>query len=622
MRVKCHRGVAGSVLSQGESPGKTITSSRPLCHAMMGRVLTPKKLGVCLVVLVPLLLLFINVPSRTRHDTGNNRERIASQISHGLRPVSEAPKVPVSHKLLSTVAEPVNKPSDEFSRCTFDVCFNLSRCPLNKPFAVYVYSSFVFPARRKVTLLNELVASLEMTDSHTTDPDAACVFVAVVWNSGEGGPVALQTNINSLAHWGQDGENHILIELSTDQSIASLLEGVHTGKAIVSRSYISSTKPFRTGFDILLPPVQTVNVDLKDLPPLLPVNRKNFIYFHGDFDTPRHQPDSSSVTPTNIRQAIKGKDRVDIAIKCTWSRPQVPPGVNKQQWRLCGDQNFRLGLCSKSMFSLVPSPGGPHAGVGASVYTRLVESLMCGSIPVIIGVGPLPFDEVIDWSRAAISIPLGRLSDIYTILHSVSSDNIQNLRLHARNLWFNYFRSQLTVIQAAINIVRSRTFHPPPFAPDFSGQSLLSRMTSSNYIRIRSPLFSSNFTTYSSVYWNSVTGPRFSFPNSPFTPGPLTGSRFSDADETELSGLHSHTVRGKVVRGTTFARHLLGNHPDEQFTVILLTYKRNKELVGVLEKLKNVPFLNKVIVVWNNEEEPPTMIWPNIGVPLEVGRYS
>ena len=315
-------------------------------------IMTPKKLGLCLVLMVLglLPLLMISVPSTTRHES--DRARIAS-LSNGVHvpTVSEPPKASLSNNRLNT--ETVSEKESVVPHCTFDECFNLKRCPLNRPFAVYVYNSFVFPVTRIVNLLSELVTSLVTTGSYTLDPDAACVFVAVIWNSGEGVPLDLRSNIESLAHWGHDGENHVLLELSTDQSTASLLEGVSTGKAIVARSFISPNRPFRTGFDTLLPPVLTTEVRFTDLPPLLPVSRENFIYFHGDFAS-KYRPSSSSISPadiSNLKQSLQRKGKVEITLDCSWSKSKLPLREKKEQWRLCGDQSSRLELCSKSMFS-------------------------------------------------------------------------------------------------------------------------------------------------------------------------------------------------------------------------------------------------------------------------------
>ena len=57
----------------------------------------------------------------------------------------------------------------------------------------------------------------------------------------------------------------------------------------------------------------------------------------------------------------------------------------------------------------------------------------------------------------------------------------------------------------------------------------------------------------------------------------------------------------------------------EQFTVVIMTYKRNKELMEGLAQLKGIPSLNKVVIVWNNEDDPSADLnWPEIGVPIVV----
>lgn len=55
------------------------------------------------------------------------------------------------------------------------------------------------------------------------------------------------------------------------------------------------------------------------------------------------------------------------------------------------------------------------------------------------------------------------------------------------------------------------------------------------------------------------------------------------------------------------------------FTVVMLTYKREQVLINALQRLKGLPFLNQVIVVWNNPTPPSALIrWPEIGVPVKV----
>ena len=51
----------------------------------------------------------------------------------------------------------------------------------------------------------------------------------------------------------------------------------------------------------------------------------------------------------------------------------------------------------------------------------------------------------------------------------------------------------------------------------------------------------------------------------------------------------------------------------------MLTYDRETVLLQALQRFKGLPFLHKVIVVWNQATPPSEDLrWPNIGVPIKV----
>ena len=71
--------------------------------------------------------------------------------------------------------------------------------------------------------------------------------------------------------------------------------------------------------------------------------------------------------------------------------------------------------------------------------------------------------------------------------------------------------------------------------------------------------------------------------------------------------------------GTEYQKALGGNYPIQQFTVVMLTYKREDVLYISLSRLVNQPNLNKVVVVWNSLYLAPSDYkWPDIGAPIEV----
>ena len=53
--------------------------------------------------------------------------------------------------------------------------------------------------------------------------------------------------------------------------------------------------------------------------------------------------------------------------------------------------------------------------------------------------------------------------------------------------------------------------------------------------------------------------------------------------------------------------------------VVILTYEREAVLINAVTRLKGLPHLNKVIVVWNNVRPPSEDLrWPEIGVEVHV----
>ena len=56
--------------------------------------------------------------------------------------------------------------------------------------------------------------------------------------------------------------------------------------------------------------------------------------------------------------------------------------------------------------------------------------------------------------------------------------------------------------------------------------------------------------------------------------------------------------------GAAFRDNLGGNHPDEEFTIVLLTYKREMVLQKTVQNLKGLENVNKIIVIINSDVNP------------------
>ncbi|CAI8032382.1 hypothetical protein GBAR_LOCUS18313 [Geodia barretti] len=163
-------------------------------------------------------------------------------------------------------------------------------------------------------------------------------------------------------------------------------------------------------------------------------------------------------------------------------------------------------------------------------------------------------------SFGAISILRAGFQTCTTILTRREGDDIKNF-VSTEKARHTYFSSPLAIVKTTVAMVRSRTLHPPPLAPEFVGLSLLSKSTMRNK-RTPSPLLTHNFTTYSWDFWNEPPGPFISYPSTPFKRGPLSGYRFSDPGRVERSERLPHsTCRCRRNNGTQFRRLITREFP-------------------------------------------------------------
>lgn len=505
--------------------------------------------------------------------------------------------------------------------------FDLSRCSLMKPLGVYLvnyHHTNVFDLKHP-ELVNSFLDVLTRMHMLVDDPDLACIFVTLVGpRKGHLDEALMKANLESLSFW-NGGANHIVMNLVYANETADVYsESLDLDGAVYVRSYTHG-KRFN-GW--LLPPVAA---DVRGVPPpFLPTLRTWLVTFEGKMagglSTSDHiiRADGIKNSLQTLYSAISRntQDRLLINTSCAVSAQAVGRGDNSRQyytegeWQLCGTRQDRAAKLSASTFSLVIGSGS--GANGPFTYLRLAEALRYGAIPVVIGINRLPLDEVIDWKVAAVFLPPSSLGQLHYILRSLDQDTILKYRRQGRHLWETYFENPYQMMTGVMAVARWKALHPPSPARDYVAPvTFLSR--SGDVPPIIANTFQYNFTSYGWKFWNLPPGPAFMYPVTPFKPAPVSGTQYASLSKEQFSSLPGHVVAAGGITGPYFEDFLLGNAPEEHFTIVILTYERNQVLLENIGRLANVDHLAKVLVVWNNPRPPPdSMHWPDIGVALEV----
>ena len=402
----------------------------------------------------------------------------------------------------ASISETIPPPSSP-RLCLMESCFDFSRCSLVSGFPVFFYDPEDYESIDALPIeefvLTSVVSSLSQNMYLTDDPSSACLFVVLMGEAKLGAisKVKMEGILHSLPYWNGDGRNHLLLNLARSDHNTDYFTGVHTGRALIAQSAFF-TSPFRSNFDILIPPSRGhASGDVwSELPPLSPARRKYLVSFWGEyipssqsakqpqspqyFDYREHQgrnlqqvPESQihsrnllmsmdSEGPSHVESAIVTwlKDLqsklVDVALmdlSCGSSRPQ---GV-ETEWGLCGDLEHRREILTQSTFALLIFPLNSSLASTNVFQTRLYEALKYGAVPVILGLHRrLPFDEILDWDRAVLTLPLPRVTEIPFFLRTFGDNDIAQMRRHGRFLWETYFGSTHRILDSTLALLRTR----------------------------------------------------------------------------------------------------------------------------------------------------------------------
>ncbi|XP_044306209.1 exostosin-like 3 [Varanus komodoensis] len=588
-------------------------------------------------------------------------KNVISQTEHSYKELmaQNQPKLSLPIRLLPD-NDDSSFPLPKSSRhCRLHNCFDYSRCPLTSGFPVYVYNSDQLSFGSSLDpLIKQAFESTVRTNVYVTEnANIACVYIVLVGEMQEPvmpKPTEVEQQLHTLPYWRTDGHNHLIIHLSRKSETQNFLYNVSTGRAMIAQSTFYDVQ-YRPGFDIVVSPLVHAmsEPNFLEIPPQVPVKRKYLFSFQGEkVESLR----SSLQEVRSFEEEMEGNapadydDRIITTLKAVqdskldfvlveFTCKNQPKASLPTEWALCGEREDRLELLKLSTFALIITPGDTQLAISAGCAVRLFEALEVGAIPVILGEQvQLPYHDVIRWNEAALIIPKPRITEVHFLLRSISDNDLLAMRRQGRFLWETYFSTADSVFSTVLAIIRTRIQIPAvpireEMAVEIPHRSGKAAGTDPNMADngdldlgpveteppYSSPKYLRNFTlTAMDIYrnWNSAPGPFHLFPHTPFDPVLPSEAKFLG------SGTGFRPIGGGAGgSGKEFQAALGGNVPREQFTVVMLTYEREEVLMNSLERLNGLPYLNKVVVVWNSPKLPSEdLLWPDIGVPIVVVR--
>ncbi|NWI50255.1 EXTL3 protein, partial [Calyptomena viridis] len=588
-------------------------------------------------------------------------KNVISQTEHSYKELmaQNQPKLSLPIRLLPDKDDATFPLPKSNRNCRLHNCFDYSRCPLTSGFPVYVYNSDDYPFGSSLDpLIKQAFEATVRTNVYVTEnANIACVYIILVGEMQEPvmpKPTELEQQLHSLPYWRTDGHNHLIINLSRKSETQNFLYNISTGRAMVAQSTFYDAQ-YRPGFDIVVSPLVHAmsEPNFLEIPPQVPVKRKYLFSFQGEkIESLR----SSLQEVRSFEEEIEGNapadydDRIITTLKAVqdskldfvlveFTCKNQPKASLPTEWALCGERDDRLELLKLSTFALIITPGDTHLVISAGCTMRLFEALEVGAIPVVLGEQvQLPYNDVIRWNEAALIIPKPRITEVHFLLRSISDNDLLAMRRQGRFLWETYFSTSDNVFSTVLAVIRTRIQipaapireEPAVEIPHRSGKAAGTdpNMADNGDLDLgpveteppyASPKYLRNFTlTAMDIYrnWNSAPGPFHLFPYTPFDPVLPSEAKFLG------SGTGFRPIGGGAGgSGKEFQAALGGNVPREQFTVVMLTYEREEVLMNSLERLNGLPYLNKVVVVWNSPKLPSEdLLWPDIGVPIMVVR--
>lgn len=511
--------------------------------------------------------------------------------------------------------------------------FNLGLCSLTKRFSFNLTTNQKILKSKQATKSALVVLLLQILESHHYYKSR---------NDGESCLTLILMEKAKLDEY-TESTNNVIINLSGEPIDSKVHRDIMKDAFIVSPSFTRGS--MRLERDVVIPgilePFDSLETILGSSPSQSPLKRK---YFASYFGSSKLSNESSPLTVTDrVLQTIH-RNSIDDSLLFIYN-------CDRHENRECYDERERMIELS-TFHIIIPEES---FDMDPETNNLIYMALSRGSIPVIVGSErvKLPFNEGIDWRLSSILLPSDRLSEIHFILRSLGPADLYSLKYNGWRIFESYMATSKQIVDAIVSLfsVNRLNYPPEPIKPVitktyFSSQDLkldvnctmpacadsktelMSNLLSSETLGPRerpfkSLAFSRNYSlSLSRTYdlWNKpLFSPKYLFPSHPSDPPSPSEYKFMTLDNN-----YRPINDGLGGSGSEFSQALGGDYPNEQFTIVLLTYERVPLLMQTLERLKGMAYLNKILIVWNGINQKPRedLVWPDVGVPIVLVKVA
>ncbi len=504
-----------------------------------------------------------------------------------------------------------NEPS-----CKIETCVDFSNCKQNEKINLFIFPNQLEEIRNYFDF-----KTINMSINFVNNQQNACFVVIFLLDFGQ-----IKKLIENFSAENNSKSNFLFINLinndSDNNQLIEFIKSKQELKSLFSKSfYASFQNPNKKISPLIIDFSLALFSNYEQVRNISFITLKKRPYLFTYHQNPIRKSDTRLQF---LEKEINNSTIIDL--DCESSKNM--PGFD-----VCFDSDSRLNILEKSVFTLLVPDCNFYQ---SSIILRLIEAIKSASVPVLLDSDfKLPLEDLINWNECAIRLPYTNIPSLNDVLKTVKQSEILKRQIHCKNLHDAYFPSATAQFRTIIAALSHKIFLNPSSIHNLIPKNLSTEdlnLTNSSFSRLfsispddynddynvedendkldefvgeinQNPLksdeFVNKFIHNHYLSWNKYFYPFNMFPSTPFDTTEY--SNFNLVNLKDFADEIPHEVNFNLGGGDghVFNHRLSGNFKEEQFTVVILNYKREAILSDLIEKYLKLPYLHSIIIVYN-----------------------